>query len=1322
MSAKPIFRKAVPALAIAMALLAASLAWCVPEAYAGDAPATQYVDRHWENGQVVSEAKTQGDVAWMTDGHLKWHDGWWYTRDLDELVISDRVSVDDGATANLILMDGKTIKFENGIHVGPGSTLNIYGQAQGTGKLVVGRSEADTAAIGGNAGESCGTINVYGGTIEVTGGSHSSNGGAGIGAGGSASNEGAINVYGGTVASAGGANAAGIGGGANGGHGGAIAIYGGNVTANGDSGAAGIGGGEGGSGTGTFIYGGEVHAKGGSSSADGGAGIGSGGKGGREGVVGGNVYVFGGSVYAAGGADAAGIGGGNEVSGGYVIVNGDGAYVEAQGGTLGAGIGGGQNGDGGTVEIRKGTVKATGGSDGAGIGGGDSGSGGTITIEGGSVEATGGSYASGIGGGDADGDGRNGGTVNIAGGAGAAKGGDNAAGIGGGEGAAGGNITIAGGSVTATGGANGAGIGGGDCGEGGTITITGGDKIIATGGANAAGIGGGNDAVWTKIEITGGTVEATGGDYAAGIGSGDRDSLTTGGNIVISGGDVKATGGKDGAGIGGGEDCTGGNITLNGGTITATGGSNEDASPDTGGAGIGGGDGADGGTITITGDAHIKKATGGIRSAAIGGGADAGGGTINISGGLITEAQGGYRAAGIGGGYGESGGTITISGGTIIKTVGGGDHQGINYHPGGAGIGGGYEGNGGAITISGGDINATGSPYSAGIGGGYKSESGTILITGGKVNGNGGYPSGAGIGSGAHCAGKDKTTVDITINGGKIHGYAGGRYQYKDTYSDTTYWSQEGAAIGVGGNETKQKYYGGTAGYGEIKIDKDSFFNGKIVFNGGTVTTGGPLGASVDTCLNEDSVKGEIEFNGATVTVSRANTNSFLEGNCLVYADNITIKEDSSLHQRVSYEDPGSDVVVVASGDRTDTLKRVNTFSVKVEPCPHEGGNFVDKGDIHYVNCLHCDFVGNAPHAYGEPTWAWSDDHLSATATFTCGSCGHTERVDATVTSEQVGDQTLYTATATFQGKSYTETHSDKALAEFTYSLSLEDCIDINFYAKDLAGEPSKYTVSYGPGEEGSAGWTDKVLTRADENKIVVAGRAAKEMGDEVHVVVKYDGAKIKDQYYSVKGYCDAVIKAGKYDAGLVELCKATLDYGRYAQEAFNYKADSLVNGGTDVSDWASVTVPDYGADKEDGSELVTGVTLSLVTTSKTQLVARFRTTAASPDGFSATVDGVDVTPGLALENGKIKVAVTGIAAKDLDAKKAIVLTDPKGGTYTFEVSPVDYMGLAVSKSSQVDLNRAFYNYHLKAKAYQGPGAVLTRAPSGGSLMAATGL
>ena len=50
MSAKPISRKAVPALAIAMALLAAMLAWCVPKAYAEPGNNQPYIERSWQDG------------------------------------------------------------------------------------------------------------------------------------------------------------------------------------------------------------------------------------------------------------------------------------------------------------------------------------------------------------------------------------------------------------------------------------------------------------------------------------------------------------------------------------------------------------------------------------------------------------------------------------------------------------------------------------------------------------------------------------------------------------------------------------------------------------------------------------------------------------------------------------------------------------------------------------------------------------------------------------------------------------------------------------------------------------------------------------------------------------------------------------------------------------------------------------------------------------------------------------------------------------------------------------------------------------------------
>ena len=72
-------------------------------------------------------------------------------------------------------------------------------------------------------------------------------------------------------------------------------------------------------------------------------------------------------------------------------------------------------------------------------------------------------------------------------------------------------------------------------------------------------------------------------------------------------------------------------------------------------------------------------------------------------------------------------------------------------------------------------------------------------------------------------------------------------------------------------------------------------------------------------------------------------------------------------------------------------------------------------------------------HEYGEPTWKWSDDHKTATATFKCERGDDTQTVDATVTPETTAatcteaGKITYTATAAFNGKDYTNT-KEKAI------------------------------------------------------------------------------------------------------------------------------------------------------------------------------------------------------------------------------------------------------------------------------------------------------
>ena len=718
-----------------MALLAVILQIGMMPANVFAGSSVSYVERSWNGSKVVETTKTANCTPVSDVDEDEFSSGWYYV-DADK-TYSSRERLEISGTVNIVLTDGKKLTCNDGINVPSGSTLNIYGQSGGTGELVAKGDTNYCAAIGGDDGQSCGTVNIHGGKVTAD----AKNDGEGLEAAGIGGGEegggGTVNIYGGTVNATGTNYAAGIGAGDcddNGKDGGTVKIYGGNVTAQGGCDAAGIGGGEGASGGNVEIWGGTVNATGGTNNgSDSGAGIGSGDKDGNN-VNAGTARIHGGTVTAKGGPDAAGIGGGNEISGGTIVI--DGGTVNATGGIWGAGIGGGENGTAGNVTIRGANtiVTATGSKWGAGIGGGNKGAGGTINVEGGK-------------------------------------------------------------KIIATGGAGGAGIGGGDTGAGGTIKISGGEEIEATGGDYGAGIGGGNDRVFDKIEITGGKIEAKGGEQAAGIGSGDRDSGTEGGTINISGGDVTATAGLYAAGIGGGEFCSGGTITISGGKVTATGGScgNEWQSRG-GGAGIGNGsysnvNHTETNTITISGNCDVT-ATGGDLSAGIGGGKLGYYGDVTVNNGTV-KATGGYYGAGIGSGQGYENKSIDIHG--VDVTINDGDVTATGGDE-GAGIGGGYKSPSGPITINDGTVKATGGDNGgAGIGSGVHSvgEKWTVDVTikGGKITATAGemkskglhgksswnYP-GVAIGtSGAYYEHRfipSEFRGHITLSGGKIWAYA----------------------------------------------------------------------------------------------------------------------------------------------------------------------------------------------------------------------------------------------------------------------------------------------------------------------------------------------------------------------------------------------------------------------------------------------------------------------------------------------------------------------------------------------------------------------
>ena len=208
--------------------------------------------------------------------------GWYVVN--EDVAFSNRIVV--SGTVNLILADGKTLTASAGVNVPENSSLIIWGQSSGTGKLTAQPGVSNQAAIGGGneGGEgvnnSAGTITIYGGKVTAT-----SWAGAGIGDGGTyveggfehGSSGGTVNIYGGTITAQGGMSSAAIGGGS-GCTGFAVNIYGGTIYATSGAMAAAIGGGYQSTGGTVNIHGGNITANAidyGGGSTDG-FGIGSG--------------------------------------------------------------------------------------------------------------------------------------------------------------------------------------------------------------------------------------------------------------------------------------------------------------------------------------------------------------------------------------------------------------------------------------------------------------------------------------------------------------------------------------------------------------------------------------------------------------------------------------------------------------------------------------------------------------------------------------------------------------------------------------------------------------------------------------------------------------------------------------------------------------------------------------------------------------------------------------------------------------------------------------------------------------------------------------
>ena len=212
-----------------------------------------YIDPTKEQTKQTCDSATEvteSDTTWGDDNN----DGWYVVN--GDVTIGTRVTVT--GDVHLILADGASLDAAQGVNVGAGNSLTIYGQSDGTGELYAnynngsrGMLQNASAGIGSNEYEGCGTITINGGRIFACGGVQGISAGAGIGCGWNPSTyrgTESITINGGCVtakgASADYGGGAGIGGAGNSGSISSVTITGGVIVAEGGSnGAAGIGGG-----------------------------------------------------------------------------------------------------------------------------------------------------------------------------------------------------------------------------------------------------------------------------------------------------------------------------------------------------------------------------------------------------------------------------------------------------------------------------------------------------------------------------------------------------------------------------------------------------------------------------------------------------------------------------------------------------------------------------------------------------------------------------------------------------------------------------------------------------------------------------------------------------------------------------------------------------------------------------------------------------------------------------------------------------------------------------------------------------------------------
>ena len=357
-------------------------------------------------------------------------------------------------------------------------------------------------------------------------------------------------------------------------------------------------------------------------------------------------------------------------------------------------------------------------------------------------------------------------------------------------------------------------------------------------------------------------------------------------------------------------------------------------------------------------------------------------------------------------------------------------------------------------------------------------------------------------------------------------------------------------------------------------------------------------------------------------------------------------------------------------------------------------------------------------HHFGDPEWIWSDDHQHAEAMFKCADdgCDCETEADAVITSAETADRTVYTATAKFNGETYTDekiSYSDSFGAALGgHSVSLNGDIGVNFYMElddDIADSQTAYMQFTVPTDGDPDIQTvfvkdvEPTTLNGKQYYVFKCHVAAKEMTSEISAQM-FDGDQASREYsYSVKEYGDWLLAHADLPefAGAVPLVKAMLNYGAYAQIYFDKNPQTLANANLEKAEKElgniMFTAPESEIDLPTGVTFE-GATLSLK--SETTLSLYFKSD-------KTLVFGIDGKRVETVASGTNQVArIRGIASSEL--QDSFTLTVTAGETSgTVKYSPMNYCHNALNggKTNDKLINavKALYLYSQAAKEYFKP-------------------